>query len=541
MPVLTSPPARRIRTSLLLLSALLLAAPGVPPVAHAAGALTACGTGQVVFADVAGTTHEQAITCLVDWAVASGHADGTFRPDRDVSRAQLATFLYRLLTAVQRAPAPADAPFSDVQSGDTHAAAIGALAALDIVRGVSETSFKPDAPVTRGQLASLIARTHEQVFGATLSIDGAVAFSDTDGSIHELGITRLATAGVVMGRTDGSFGPAEAVTRGQMATFLARYTALLVAADLAAPPATGGLDAWRAPATTAWVLGDQRHFGVATPDNGSSAALREVAGLLGTPPSIVLTYLGLTDELDLARLQAAADTGATPLLTWEPYDWRSGTVEQPQFQLRRIVDGAFDADLRRTAATIRAFGEPVLLRFAHEMNGDWYPWSEQVNGNRPGEYVAAWRHVHRLFGSLGVTNVSWVWSPNVEYEGSTPLAGLYPGHAYVDAVAIDGYNWGTVAPWSTWQTPSEVFDPTLAAVRRLAPGVPLMIGETGSTETGGNKAVWIEQLFRWLEANADVRSLVWFHLDKETDWRIDSSPAALGAFAQGLAAWAPKS
>jgi len=78
------------------------------------------------------------------------------------------------------------------------------------------------------------------------------------------------------------------------------------------------------------------------------------------------------------------------------------------------------------------------------MNGNWYPWSEQVNGNHPSQFVQAWQHVHDIFTKLGVTNVTWVWSPNVEYGGSIPLSELYPGSNYVDWVGIDGYNWSTV-------------------------------------------------------------------------------------------------
>ena len=281
----------------------------------------------------------------------------------------------------------------------------------------------------------------------------------------------------------------------------------------------------------------ERRFGVATASNGwDPSELDDVAQLVGASPSIVLHYLGFVDELHNEQLEAVADAGAVSLLTWEPFDWEGNILDQ-DFALRRILAGDFDEYLARTARTLRAFDEPVLLRFAHEMNGDWYPWSEQRNGNRAGEYVAVWRHIHDLFTDLGVDNVTWVWSPNVEYPGSQPLAELYPGAEYVDAVALDGYNWGSTDGYTTgWQSPAEVFDPTLEIVRDLAPGLPVMIGETGSTDAGGDKVAWIEDLFPWLVAR-DIDTLVWFHLDKETDWRIDSSPGTSEAFASALGAW----
>jgi hypothetical protein len=292
------------------------------------------------------------------------------------------------------------------------------------------------------------------------------------------------------------------------------------------------------PGTTKSPFGGRRHFGVATASNGwNNAELSHVANVAGARPTIVLHYLGFPEELQAQQLQAMADWGAVPLLTWEPYDWRVQPVtSQPDHALRRITEGGFDAYLTRTARTLKAFDRPVLLRFAHEMNGDWYPWSEQVNGNRPGEYVAAWRHVHAVFERERVANVSWVWSPNVEYPGSQSLASLYPGTAYVDVIALDGYNWGTSAA-SGWQTPGQVFDPSLAAVRRLAPGVPLMIGETASSEHGGSKADWNTALFDWLGRQPDIEALVWFHLEKETDWRIDSSSASASSFRRGVQGW----
>ena len=139
--------------------------------------------------------------------------------------------------------------------------------------------------------------------------------------------------------------------------------------------------------------------------------------------------------------------------------------------------------------------------------------------------VAAWRHVHDLFAQAGVTNVTWVWSPKVS---DRPLGGLYPGDAYVDWVGVDGYNWGTTASWSSWQTPSQVFGTTLANLRRVS-SRPIVVSETASTEVGGNKAQWIQQFYSMLGANPDIRAFVWFNFNKETDGasRARAGPAPL--------------
>ena len=277
-------------------------------------------------------------------------------------------------------------------------------------------------------------------------------------------------------------------------------------------------------------------FGVTTPGGPSAAAeLDAVAATAGEAPGIVLSYADFTRELDTAGLEAVSARRAVPLVTWEP--WVAGQgVAQPAYALDRIAGGDFDPYLRRWADGLRGFGRPVLLRFAHEMNGDWYPWAEGVNGNGSGDYAAAWRHVRAVFAAAGATNVSWVWSPNVPYPGSTALAGLYPGAGQVDVVALDGYNFGTSASWSTWTAPDALFGPGLTALRQVAPGLPVVVAETASTELGGSKAAWIRDLFGYLAAQPDVTGVVWFDHLKETDWRIASSPASAEAFAAALAA-----
>jgi hypothetical protein len=239
-------------------------------------------------------------------------------------------------------------------------------------------------------------------------------------------------------------------------------------------------------------------------------------------------------KFDPAVLELISARGSLPMVTWEPWNPTQG-IEQPAFSLRRIRGGAFDAYVARWAAAAAAWGRPLVLRFAPEMNGDWNPWSTGVNGNRASEYVAAWRHVHSLFRRKGADNVAWVWSPNVVYRGSSPLAGLYPGDRYVDWVGLDGYNWGRSRPGRQWQGFDGVFGESLRLVRRLT-RKPLMLSEVASSEVGGNKAAWIAEFFAGLRANPDVLAFVWFDYDKETDWRIDSSVRSRRAFARGVAA-----
>jgi glycosyl hydrolase family 26 len=237
--------------------------------------------------------------------------------------------------------------------------------------------------------------------------------------------------------------------------------------------------------------------------------------------------------------------GSIPMITWEPWSYRrygrgpgGAAVDEPAFTLRTIIKGKHDAFIRTWAGDARRWRHLLIIRFAPEMNGDWNSWSESVNHNAPGEYVRAWRHVRDVFTKVGATNVVWVWSPNIVFKSSgvssaTALPHFYPGDRYVDIVGVDGYNWGRLHPWSAWRAYKRIFGETLGAIRAMTKK-PLMISETGSTEVGGDKAAWIRDFFANLRGTRDVVAFVWFNHRKETDWRIESSPASLAAFRGGI-------
>lgn len=270
------------------------------------------------------------------------------------------------------------------------------------------------------------------------------------------------------------------------------------------------------------------------------ADLEAFTAAAGRPPNAMLFTQGwATDEFDPSLLDAVVSKGMFPIVAWEPWDYaQESTVpwlrgEQPDYALARIIEGAFDDYVRDWARGLARWGQPVGLRFAHEMNGDWYPWAEAVNGNRSGEYIAAWRHVHRIFSAEGADNVIWIWSPNLIFTGTTPLAPLYPGDAYVDWAGLVGFFGHDQRPVERWPTFAELYGPTLEEIRVLTDR-PILITEAGATEVGGHKAPWITDFLDSLLEEPDVIGFVWFEADKETDWRIASSPESVAAFATGV-------
>jgi beta-mannanase len=281
----------------------------------------------------------------------------------------------------------------------------------------------------------------------------------------------------------------------------------------------------------ATIMRGQPQFGLDVPSLG---ALDRAEAAIGARAAIVGTFADWAHTPCFPRAQAEAidRRGAVPLISWEPWDsWRGG-ARQPAYALSGIAVGEHDALIDRWAAAVAEYGRPVMLRFAPEMNGDWLPWSEGVNGNQPGDYVAAWRHVRARFRRAGAGNAVWVWNPIAAYEGSTPLRGLFPGARDVDWVAVDGYNWGDRRSWG-WQSYADVLAPTVRALRRLAPRRPVMIAETGSAP-GPRKASWVTETFDAARADG-VDALVWFEFDKETDWRLSASPEVAAAARAALA------
>jgi beta-mannanase len=272
----------------------------------------------------------------------------------------------------------------------------------------------------------------------------------------------------------------------------------------------------------------------------SGAALDAFAARSGVMPKIAMYYQDWNEGWSTALINPRfvnpiVARGAIPMITWEPNLDSGDPIDQPEYSPARIAAGAFDPYVRRAAREAAAYGQPILLRFAQEMNGAWYSWGA-IPGNTPEEYIAMWRHVVSIFREEGADNVRWVWSPNVYGAGGVePFQAYYPGNEWVDYASLDGYNWSGLKP-SGWRSLAEVFESSYQAMTELT-GKPLMISETATPEEGGDKAAWIREILTVLPTRMPrVRALIWFDRVKETDWRIDSSPASDLAFRELAAA-----
>jgi hypothetical protein len=114
-------------------------------------------------------------------------------------------------------PVPCTLAFGDVVPGSTHAEAICRLTESGIVKGLDAVTYGPSRPVTRAQMASFLARALD------LTPRDGTTFPDVDPtSVHARSIAAIGEAGITIGRRDGTYGPNEVVSRGQLASFLTR-------------------------------------------------------------------------------------------------------------------------------------------------------------------------------------------------------------------------------------------------------------------------------------------------------------------------------
>ena len=237
--------------------------------------------------------------------------------------------------------------------------------------------------------------------------------------------------------------------------------------------------------------------------------------------------------------------GSIPFIDWGSWQVDAGTV-QSDFRLNTIYNGNHDTYITQWALAAKTWGHPFFLRFDWEMNGNWqFPWSEQLNGNQAGDYIAAWRHVHDIFTQNGVTNVTWVWCPNISSPTTRAMAALYPGDAYVDWTCLDGYN-----KYPIWLSFNTIFTGSginwlynsYQEILTVAPTKPLMLGETASLEAGdggAQKAAWInDALITQLPTNfPKIKAIVWFNWDDGNPaytFPIESSSASMAAFANAI-------
>jgi len=259
--------------------------------------------------------------------------------------------------------------------------------------------------------------------------------------------------------------------------------------------------------------------------------LKDLETSLGVNFKAASWYQVWSDPINTAVANHYQAAGILPTLVWQPQNAGVGVA------FDQVTAGAYDAYINASAAQVKALGYPIRISLAPEMNSDWVSWGMGKQGNTAANERAFWQYTVQKFRDAGATNAQWVWTPNIHSAGEQySYADLYPGNAYVDFAGLDGYNWGTTRSWSAWQSFASVFGASYADITAVS-SRPVLIMETASAEQGGDKATWIQDMFTAIHNQfTRIQGVSWFNMNKETDWRITSSPASAAAYAAGYVA-----
>ena len=255
---------------------------------------------------------------------------------------------------------------------------------------------------------------------------------------------------------------------------------------------------------------------------GTYQPVADFTKAVGRQPNLVGYYSGWGEPFQTSFAETVRQHGAVTILQWDP----------SLVSVSVIATGGYDRYLRSFADSVRNFGHPVVIGFGHEMNAPWYSWGY---GQVPASmFVAAWRHIVRLFRDQGADNVTWLWTLQADEKGTGPIASWWPGAQYVTWVGIDGYYY---RPSDTFFS---IFGTTIAQVRAFTTK-PILLSETAVGPDAGQSAK-IVNLFDGMH-QYDMLGLVWFDIGQDNgiyhqDWHIEDSLAAETTFRHAASALA---
>jgi hypothetical protein len=312
---------------------------------------------------------------------------------------------------------------------------------------------------------------------------------------------------------------------------------------------------------------DGRIYHAAFPDFGgsedvvSAGRLRAFERLAGKRISWAYfsnNWLGGRVRFPAGRVNTISSAGRLPFIRLMPRSgWGHGV--DPNFPLRRIVEGDWDTELAHWCERARGTGIPLLAEFGTEVNGDWFPWNGRWNGggrtrgygdpklaDGPERFRDAYRRIVDICRAEGAVNITWFFHVDASGWPQRPwnrIAAYWPGGAYVDWIGVSDY--GPQAPGQRWVSFRNRLDrayPRLAALSRAAPIAVLEYGATEDARRPGAKGRWIRR------AIDDVAARRWPRVAAISYWheswhnangsrsalRIDSSARAERAYRRGI-------
>ena len=245
----------------------------------------------------------------------------------------------------------------------------------------------------------------------------------------------------------------------------------------------------------------------------SRAAIEKFEKKAGKHPAVI-AYEDSWGEQHFSEKTARAITeyGAVPLIFWSPWDKPYTTGRIPdKFNLYNILGGMWDDYIDQWAEAAKNFGNPLLISWGFEMNGDRFPWSVYYYGGGQNDFTQkasgyfgpelfkqAYRYVVNRVRAKGVHNIQWVFQIASDAYPSgrwNRYVVYYPGSKYVDwlGLSFDGNSPGVTHGDAFYRMFKKPYD----ELRKMDPSKPVMIARwgTGIYPAAKNKSVWLQKAF----------------------------------------------
>ena len=253
-------------------------------------------------------------------------------------------------------------------------------------------------------------------------------------------------------------------------------------------------------------------------------------------------------------VQIIHNAGIVPYIRLMPRSSLEESYSRPDpvYSLDNIINGKFDPQLKKWARAAKKSNIPLIIDFAPEMNGNWFPWSGSINGagtknkygnpkiaDGPEKYRDAYRHIINIFRQEKVTKVTWVFhvdAYNTPEKSWNNYQAYYPGDNYIDWVGVSTY--GAQTPDEDWETFNQVMSFSYPKLIKVSSKKPLAILEFGVTEKGNKKAKWIADALTSIKKGrySRIKAISYWHENWKNEdgstsrLRLDSSKNVLNTY-----------
>lgn len=243
------------------------------------------------------------------------------------------------------------------------------------------------------------------------------------------------------------------------------------------------------------------------------------------------------------QVEIIDQAGKIPFIRMMPWSKVEQDKRENRYRLDRIKDGQFDHQLIDWAKQAKDFNRPLLVDFAVEMNGEWFPWNGSWFGSdlqAAHLYRNAYRHIIKLFDDQKVRNITWFFHFNSQSwpkEDWNRAENYYPGDEYIDWLAVSAYGAQSKDDDEGLYL-SDILDKNWSTAEAVSRNKPIALLEFGVIEDSKiRKTDWIEDAFKVIKSGKyPIKAISWWNEKWQnrdgtvSDLRVNSSKESLEVF-----------